>query len=287
MSSSMAHPQDFLEVRVHDLSNDPGLTALCAGYECAEWRSSQLAYHLVQWLPEFALKESERASLEAHNAVALIAKAAQVVYASNRPAGRGEIGELLLHIAIRQVFETIPAVSKYFYKDSSNEIVKGFDAVHVIANGDALELWLGEAKFYTAISSAITSVVQEIHDHTDRNYLRSEFAAITNKIDDTWPHADKLKMLLDPTTSLDTVFDCLCIPVFLTYESPVVQTSTRVTEEFRTAFQEEVERHHGTFRSKDLPDSIRIHLFLLPMGSKADLVKEFDTRLKACQTLKA
>lgn len=281
----MAHPENFLEVRTHDLRNDIGLTALCAGYESGDWRSRQLARHLVEWLPEFALRQSECADLAAHNAVTLIARAAQVVYACDQKANRGEIGELLLHVAIRQVFDTLPAVSKVFYKDGTNEIVKGFDAVHVIVDGGGLELWLGEAKFYTAISGAIRDVVQEIHTHTTRDYLRSEFAAITNKIDDTWVHADKLKGLLNPNVSLDNVFDRLCIPVFLTYESPVVQNCTIVTKEFKTAFLEEVEHHHQTFCSKDLPNNVRIHLFLLPMGSKDNLVSEFDTRLKACQTL--
>ena len=40
-------------------------------------------------------------------------------------------GNLVTH-SMRQVFDTIPAISKIFYKDSANDTVKGFDAVHVL-----------------------------------------------------------------------------------------------------------------------------------------------------------
>ena len=43
--------------------------------------------------------------------------------------------------------------------------------------------------------------------------------AITNKIDDKWPYADRLKTLLHPNISLDDVFSNTCIPVLLTYDS--------------------------------------------------------------------
>ena len=34
------------------------------------------------------------------------------------------------------------AISKVFFKDSPNDTVKGFDAVHVVESLDGLELWL-------------------------------------------------------------------------------------------------------------------------------------------------
>ena len=69
-------PNPFLEIRVKQLDLDPGLVALCAGYEGGEWRCEQLAAHMCEWLPEFALSNTERESFGAHNAVSLVAKAA-------------------------------------------------------------------------------------------------------------------------------------------------------------------------------------------------------------------
>jgi hypothetical protein len=207
------------------------------------------------------------------------------VYVSQNYASRGEIGELLLHVMLRQVFNTLPTICKYFYKDSRNDTVKGFDNVHVVVEGQELQLWLGEDKFYSDVSAAIDAVIPELKEHTTRNYLRAEFTAITNKIDPTWPHAERLRKLLDRNTSLDEVFQAVCIPVLLTYDSTVMNSHTAVTSAFLTAFEEEVCGHHGNFARRSLPNDLRVHLFLFPMKRKADLVSAFDKRLRACQAL--
>ena len=207
------------------------------------------------------------------------------VYVSRDYTKRGEIGELLLHVMLREVFNTLPAISKYFYKDSRNDTVKGFDNVHVVVEGQELQLWLGEFKFYSDVHAAIHDVIPELITHTSRDYLRAEFTAITNKIDPAWPHAERLKKLLDRNTSLDEVFQAVCIPVLLTYDSAVINDHTAVTSAFLAAFEAEVCKHHENFVKRSLPRGLRIHLFLFPMKRKADLVSAFDERLRACQAL--
>jgi hypothetical protein len=176
--SSPPHPDRFFEVRVHLLEKASGLTAVCAGYELREWRHEQLAGNLIKWLPEFALTYSELQRLQGYNAADLIAKAARSVYMSDKYKKRGEIGELLLHVICREVFKTYPAITKYFYKDSSNDTVKGFDAVHVVVTKTGLELWLGESKFYEDIDQAISaaSLLMQIDDEdlTARSKKRLE-----------------------------------------------------------------------------------------------------------------
>src|SRR5438046_8026830 len=113
-----------------------------------------------------------------------------------------------------------------------------------------------------------------------RDYLRCEFAAITNKIDATWPHAARLKKLIHRNTSLDEIFDAVCIPVLLTYDRPVMLKFDAVSTEFLTEFQNEVIEHHQRFSGKNLPTNVQIHLFLLPLKQKAELTREFDERLK-------
>jgi hypothetical protein len=279
-----ATPALFLDVRVKRLDLDPSLVALCAGYEAGEWRSTQFADHILEWLPEFALSYSERRSLKANSAVRLIRATSRSIYSSNKFKNRGEFGELLLHIAIRQVFATIPAISKIYYKDSTNETVKGFDAVHIIASDSSLELWLGESKLYSRISQAISDVVEELHIHSGNSYLRSEFAAIVNKIDPKWPYAERLAKLLDPNTSLDSIFDAACFPVLLTYDSETVNSYDRICQEYAEAFAEEVGKNYDAFCAKVLPP-IRIHLFLLPLKSKKELVEKLDSGLRKWQNI--
>lgn len=284
-ASPISHPKPFLEIRVDHLDPHPGLLAFCAGYEQGKWRDEQLAGHLMEWLPEFALRYDEWKNLGAHNAVNLMVRAAKTIYASEKFQSRGEFGELLLHVLLRQRFKTVPAISKYFYKDSRNDTVKGFDAVHVVATDTTLELWLGEVKFYDNISIAISHVVKELTEHTERNYLRDEFAAITNKIDDSWQHAERLKKLIHPNTSLDDIFDCVCIPVLLTYNSSAVSSHSQVNDQYKKDFESEVRKHHSTFISKTLPSNVKVHLFLLPLNTKSSLLVALDSKLKKWQSL--
>ena len=155
----------------------------------------------------------------------------------------------------------------------------------MVATDRDLQLWIGEVKFYNNITRAIRDVVAELEAHMKRDYLRAEFAAITNKIEPTWPHADRLKSLLHRNRPLQTIFDAVCIPVLLTYDSPTIAAHTNVTETFRSAFEEEMLRHHASFAAKPLPPNVRIHLFLFPLKSKAELMRQFDSRLKALQGL--
>ncbi|RYY79062.1 MAG: DUF1837 domain-containing protein [Moraxellaceae bacterium] len=220
----LAQPEKFLEIVYHEPGDD---IALCAGFERGDWRNDQFAKHLINWLPEFAFTYSELIKIASHNAVEMVMKAANIIYNTEKYGNRGEFGELLLHAAIRQIYNTEPAISKIYYKSGLNETVKGFDAVHVVEQNDELELWIGETKFYSDLSRAINDVCKEIIEHLETDYLRGEFILIANKIDSNWQHADLLKDLINKNKSLDEVFSKVCIPVLLTYNSKVVNEATK------------------------------------------------------------
>jgi len=279
-SFKIDHPEPFLEVRIKDASAIPHLYNFCAGYEMGEWRSEQLAEHVMEWLPEFALKYSEWKNLGSANAVRLIKKAAKLIFESDDFKLRGEFGEILLHIMIRQSFSTVPAISKLYYKDSRNDTVKGFDCVHTVLIDDKLELWLGEAKFYSDIYKAISDVITELEHHTTRNYLRDEFIAITNKIDSEWPYSEKFKKLLDPNTSLDKIFEVTCIPVLLTYNSKTINAHNKISDKFIQDMEIEIKNFYKLFSSKKLPQNIKIYLFLFPLKDKNDLNKKLYDNLQ-------
>ncbi len=278
-------PTKFLEVRIRVTDPLPGLLGLCAGYESGKWRAEQLGGHLMEWLPEFALTEQERAGISSDNMIALAAKAARAIYSAIDTERRGEIGELLLHAAIRQEFESVPAISKIYFKDSTNDTVKGFDAVHIVQAEEGLQLWLGESKFYKDLNSAMNEVIAELKDHTKSDYLRTEFTAIANKIDSTCPFAQQLEDMVHRNKSLDKIFQTLCFPVLLTYESKTIASHTAVCQEFLDAIQHELKANHKKFCEKDVPKGLVIHLILFPLLSKESLVSDFDRRLKACQII--
>lgn len=259
--------------------------ALSVGYELREWRYKQLASLMFEALPDFALNHAEKSNINVQNMMGKLAKAAKLVYATEKYGRRGEFGELLLHLIMRDYFNTIPAISKLYYKDGPNETVKGFDAVHVVVSSTGLELWVGETKFYQSIGDAIRDVVKELNRHTDKDYLRSEFLCIGNKIEDGWSHAEKLKLLLDERTSLDQVFDRMRIPVLLTYDSDVIKNHREANDIYRAAFCSEVNRHHVTFRASGLPQNVDVILILVPLEQKGRLVEVLHDKLEAAQTL--
>lgn len=284
-SKSIRSPQPFLEVIVHDSSATPVLLGVCAGFEKKKWRSSQLSKHLCEWLPEFALDPSELTDIEAGKLVPIIRKAAQAIYTTKKFKRRGEIGELLLHVIARQVYKTQPVISKLYYKDSSNDTVKGFDSVHVVENGEELELWLGEAKFYESLGSATKAVVKDLKSHSEANYLRGEFCAITNKLSKELPFYSKLEKLLHPNTSLDVVFSKLIVPVLLTYDSDVLAVHKESSQAYKDAIISELKQGYSDFCKLmgNLP--LVVHLFLFPLQSKKELADTFDAQLKVWQAI--
>jgi hypothetical protein len=288
----MDQPDNFFSVIFHEVKGSGQDIALCAGYEAGNWRNDQLADHAMEWLPEFALTYSELISISHSNAIRMTRKAARLVYQTGKYGNRGEFGELFLHIAIRQVFDTIPAVSKIYYKSSVNETVKGFDAVHVVKGSAGLELWIGETKFYTSVTRAISDVCKEIVDHLRIDYLKNEFILIQNKLDSSWPEEKELRTLLNPNVSLDSVFQKVCIPVLLTYESKAISANSKTDKKYLQEIEEEVRKAYIRLRL-DLGDSyettygtalpITIHVILIPLANKKTLISTLDKRLKALQ----
>lgn len=282
MSVFARKPTPFFDIVVHDTACLPGLTGVSAGYEGAAWRSSALADYLFEWLPEFALKYSDLEDLNSATAMRLVKRAARTVFTTPKYQKRGEFGELLLHAMIREVFDSEPAISKIYYKSATNDTVKGFDAVHVVETSGDLELWLGEVKFYKDINCAIRDVKTEITEHLDHDYLRDEFILIASKIDTGWKHSATLKQLINERTSLDAVFKRICLPVLLTYESDCVARCRDDGVAYKTALAEELRDIHVRFSAGGLPQ-VRIHLFLVPLGQKEELVAILQRKLEGLQ----
>ena len=282
----LPQPERFWEVRAHDVGADKGMSGLCVGYEGGNWRYAALADYIMEWLPEFCLSSKEREELSHDSAVKSLRKAANLVYQTDKYAKRGEFGEIFLHAAIRSVFDSLPAISKLFYKSSANNTVKGFDCVHIVGPLDSLELWLGEVKFYKDITAAIRDVIAELKEHLKPNFLRNEFILIGNKLNENDDYSSAVQQLISQRTSLDNIFKRVCIPVLLTYESKTVNANTSVCKEYIDSFEDEIRQHCKTFydNMEGLPP-VRVHLFLLPVHAKEPLLDALHAKLKAWQKI--
>jgi hypothetical protein len=276
-------PSPFLSVRVRE--DDPEWQLLCVGYEDKKWRKVGLSTYLLNHLVEFAFRWTELQNIDSTTALEMVDEAAKRVYASEKPKSRGEFGELLLHAVLRSHCDSEPALSKIFFKSGDNETVKGFDCVHVVPRDGKLELWFGEAKFYKEVRPAIREVVKELQAHLGTAYLRREFALVQSKVDPSWPYAKEFRELLEKTKPIDEIFDTLCVPVLLTYDSGAINAADAVTPEYIAALEAEARDALNYFvaQSAALPDEIRVHLLLVPVKNKAKLVEHLHARLHDLQ----
>ncbi|SCY04710.1 protein of unknown function [Microbacterium sp. LKL04] len=262
------------------------MDALCAGYESKVWRSDALVEDVFdRHLLTFALSYSEAKNVTSATAIRSIRDAAVSVYTTDKYRRRGEFGELLLHAALVDFYDAEPAVSKIYYEDSSNDVVKGFDSVHVVADtAGSLKIWLGEAKFYSDLDGAMRSVLQDIETHLARDFLRKEFVFITRKVDDAWPHATAFKEMIARARSLDEISTSLVMPIFLTYDSEAVDAHDVVGDEYIAALTAETAAALEEFESRVAkPLEVEIRLILVPLKSKAKLVDLMHAKLKALQ----
>ncbi|TQJ35757.1 HamA C-terminal domain-containing protein [Arthrobacter sp. SLBN-122] len=285
-------PPTVLSTVVEEFDHAIPLLGVCAGHEDAQWRFRALSNDLIEWAMDWILPHEELANISRANAFRLMGKALGRIYKTKDTELRGEIGELLLHIILRKFLNSQRAISRIYFKDAANDTVKGFDAAHIVeipgdGSDGGLELWLGESKFFKNSSQAIGAVLDELEDHLETQYLRSEFAAISDKIESGWQHADKVKALLRQEISLDEVFERVVIPVFITFDSEVTGRHKRSNQAYRDEITAQMKREWEAFQrrfgKRTMPREVKIHLILLPMATKKDLLDAFDERLKAWQ----
>lgn len=281
----------LLRIAVHEPDWIPELMALCAGYERTEWRAEALADQVFEWLPSFALPWTEQQrAIGDGSAVRLLRKAAEIVYQTPKYQQRGEFGELILHGILQQEFGTQAAITKFWFKDAANDTVKGFDVIHVTDSlGEAaLHLWLGEAKFYSDLDSAVGAALGELEDHLTHDYLRTEFMLLSNKIDPHAPFARRLAELLDDNTSLDQVFSRLHVPVLLTFDSTSLERHSDHTDEYFDELRSEIESAWRRFADRVeevAPADVVVHLILVPLFTKQILLDLLDEKLRSWQNI--
>jgi hypothetical protein len=281
-------PPDFFEVRVHEPSDSPGvvgLLGLCANYEQGRWRSHEFAELLFDYLPEFALDYSELEQFNPGTGRRQLRKAARLLYDSDKYRSRGEFGELLLHAICREIYRSEPAISKVFFKGALNETVHGFDAVHAVSSDGVLDLLLGEVKFYSDVSSAMTAVAAELQAHLAADWLRDECMLILNRLDDRWPHSDALRQLVAEQQTLDRIFSAIRVPVVLTYDSKCIAGHISEAPPYPETFEAELRDLHVRFKERKLPLHVVVDLIPVPLRDKADLVKALHNKLETVQEI--
>ncbi|WP_162615755.1 Hachiman antiphage defense system protein HamA [Ralstonia solanacearum] len=122
-------------------------------------------------------------------------------------------------------------------------VVKSFDMVHVRYADEAnIELWLGEAKFYSSGVEAVASAIESIRSHIDAGFLRNEKLLLGPQVSKTIPRHEEIRRLLSRQTSLDELFSAAVFPVCIACDSEAVaMRDSQKAQQYSVDVQEEME----------------------------------------------
>jgi len=210
----------------------------------------------------------------------------------NRLYRKGFFGEIMMHYLLKNLFGTIPLISKVHFKDSRNHEAYGFDAVHV----DNDSMYLGEVKFYgldkdnkTREKKAVEDLIDDIKKHFTKDYLDDQFTIINKNLTGTaHPEREKWLAEISKLSKLSEKFKKIRVPLLCAYEGDFVSESQRIEDEFETTFESkmrELKKHYDDKNTYPNKDRLEVVLILFPMESKQKVVEGIFQKLVAYQTL--
>jgi hypothetical protein len=206
--------------------------------------------------------------------------AAAHIYNSKKTTSRGELGELMLHLACILHFDCVPVVCKLIMKSSSNDTVKGFDGVHLLPKENGFELWLGESKFYKNPQAAIRDAIKSVKDHLSPSFLTTEKAMIFGHVGEDVPHREAVLKLFKSQTSGDDLLKMSVFPILIAYESQAVSDHNIISDQYVKALEKEAEALKEYFLEKLGSSVLRFQIILVPLEAKAAVVSSFDNKLQ-------
>jgi hypothetical protein len=201
---------------------------------------------------------------------------------------RGEFGELLLHLILRDFHGTIPLISKVYFKDSSGPPAHGFDAVHISPKEKIL--WLGESKFYNDSKSGIRDLINDIKVHFTKNYLNEQIVIIKKNLDcNIIPQREEWINTLNSTSKLSDKLDIINIPLLCTYPHDIYNLYPDLKSQEAITYHETdargLKKYFDDHNDHLLKDRLNIILILFPVNDKIQLVKMLHEKLWHMQSM--
>ncbi len=253
------------------------------GFDQNKFRLSPLVDVVAETIPEFAFGPHSGSSVLMTELRTRLKEAAELVFTTDKYKKRGEFGELVLHLLLRDWCGTVPLISKIHFKDAHNATVHGFDAVHVTVQDK--KLWLGESKLYGSGSDGVKELANDLKKHLDNDYLRREFSLISTKLPESTPDIEHWRNVLHRHQPLDKVFSGLSIPMVCTYSSGLYKAHKDNTSECVKEFEVECRALAKQFHKKKIKTDVDVILMLLPVSSKDEFNAELFKRLKSMQSV--
>lgn len=249
------------EVDVHR-----ALSSYDARYERGLWRSSQLADHLVDWLPEVALKASDLVSIRPLNLRRKMREAVRSIKQRRSLASHQLLAETLLHAIVRQSVGSEPIACKLFYETSSG--LRSFGSAHIVHSDDGDQLWLGHARIATArsYSEVVQNVVADLEYVLDADFLKEEREIILTLREPQHLLPTTLEAAFSRNAPVDDLIANICIPVLVGYDSAVLAAG--YAKDYQEKLVVEVTDAYEALKPS-LPRTlglVNVHIFLVPIS---------------------
>jgi hypothetical protein len=273
------------ELVIHEQISRNNLKAYHIGFDSRQFRLLPLVDVIRTVIPEFSLGYHCGIDIPLTSIVEKLKEAADTVYQTDKYKTRGEFGELILHLLLRDFQGTIPLISKIYFKDSINVPVHGFDGVQVSISGSVKKLWLGESKLYHSGEDGVRDLANDLKKHLDTDYLKKEFSLISRKLPKEIPEIEYWRRLMDKHQRLDVILDGIVVPMVCTYDSNLFKAHDDNTPQYFSDFVNECNKLNTIFIKHKQLIKTEIILMLMPVPSKDDLNREIDKRLKAMQNI--
>ncbi|AFM40259.1 protein of unknown function (DUF1837) [Desulfosporosinus acidiphilus SJ4] len=203
-------------------------------------------------------------------------------------ARRGEFGELLLHLLLRDFKNTIPLVSKVYFKDAAGIPAHGFDSVHI--SPDEKILWLGESKFYSESKRGLQELLSDLNNHFKKDYLNEQFIIIKKNLDNnSIPQRDEWIKILSNSNRLKDKINIINIPMLCTYPHDIYKLYDDMNNIAAITYHEtnirELKDYFDIQNQHPLKSQLNITLMLFPIRNKKELVTELHARLWHMQNM--
>lgn len=273
----------------------------------------ELARLIIRVLPEYVFAWHEGVSLE--DSMAKVSEAANRLYETdpyktmldyyvNNVRGkeikekvkkleennRGEFGELLLHLLLRDFKGTQTLMSKVYFSDAKGVPDHGFDAVHYISGSN--QLWFGESKLYTDSKTGLKNLVNDLREHLTRDYMHEQFVLIEKNLkSQTNPDRDEWIKKFQKNVRLADMIDGLNLAMLCLYPHDVYkkQLTEELDEikgvEYHKTNIRELKAYFDKVNTCPIKDRVNIVLLLFPVKDKAEFVKTLHQKLWHAQQI--
>ncbi|HCR98876.1 MULTISPECIES: Hachiman antiphage defense system protein HamA [Halomonas] len=254
-----SHPTSPFSYCINCISDVPNFKGVDIGFTFEKWNMTNFTEAVYDWIIDYSLSHKDRANFKG-NPRSLFKYAR-----ANYPASvLNALGDLCLHISIRESYSTIPIMNRMF--DQNN---KTFSCTHAILNFDNIELWIGASSVSTSIEEAVNQAVDNVNYISNLQSLQTRLYALTSEIDPSWPHKEKLERLADYRLAIDKRFDKIVIPIFIMHDSELINDYDK--HDFLNAFEAKIQECRGLLQiggiNQELISLIDLKVFYFPVSS--------------------